>query len=588
MASIEVSPVQLEAIKILSPQLTLNSANNRRYGVLLGPGQVSYREILSNSYSNSSAVLICNPPSPQTCVSRLVLVGHRTRTTFTGISAPGNVLLQSAMPNVGGVRTAGNVANLVAPRAFPLSNITQNVTLTLGNASFSTNLNSYFRALTRYHNPVEQRNLNQSMTPSMLDQNFEYVSAVGDEYQWQYSPRNPLGAVIDNVQEEPRGSFVGCKIITNTANQAIVEMFVVEPIFLSPLTFARDDVQVSLIGLGTIQVQYTFGSRSGPIADGLWSIGRDPTLSTIQNVAVETLNVTSFWNYLTPSLTMSIPRELTYSYNEPTNYITAFNAPINPGQSQILNFNSVQFSAVPQLCYIYIPERDSDTSYESTDTFLEIQSITCTFQNNDGLLSSCSQYDLYQISARHNCNMSFRQWTTNVGSVLCLEYGLDIPLPDNLAPGVRSLINWSFQVTVRNQQNRPIVPQICCLVSLEGIVSISAENSVIRSVGVLSQENVLQTIASGTVMPYTHSKNIYGGGMHGNGFFDSVKSFFTKTVPGALRTGLNVASKFGIKNPYLDLVDQGLQLSGNGRSRARRSRRGGAGMSRAELEDMLQ
>jgi hypothetical protein len=583
MASIEVSPTQLEAIKVLDPRLTLNSANNRKYGVLMGPGQNSFREVISTSFSNSNATILANPPSPQIGVSRLVFIGHRTRTTFTGVSQPGNVLLQTAMPNANGIRPAGNVASLVSARNAPLNQILQNLTVTLGNASFSSNICSYHRALTRYHNLVDQRNINFSMSPSMPDPHFEYVSVPGSEYQWQYSARNPLGAMIDNPNEEPRGSFVGCKVISNTANEAVVEMFVVEPIWLSPFTFQRGDSQVALFGIGTLSLQMTFGSRAGPISYGLWSIGRDPTLSTINNVAVETLAVTSYWNYVTPQLTMNIPREMVYSYNEPTNYITAFQAPINPGQTQLLNFNSVQFSAVPQLIYIFVGKRASDTTYYDTDTFLSIQSISCTWQNQDGLLSSASVYDLYQNSVRNGCNMSYRQWTYDCGSVLCLEMGTDINLQNTDAPGVRGLFNWSFQIGVLNQTNEPVVPEINCLVSLEGIVTITDSNSVIRSVGVLSQENVLQTIATGQIVPYTPPRNVYGGG-----WFDSVKSFFTKTLPKIARTGVNVASSLGVASPYLNLVDEGLKLSGNGRSRARLRRRGGAGMSRAELEDMLQ
>jgi len=238
---------------------------------------------------------------------------------------------------------------------------------------------------------------------------------------------------------------------------------------------------------------------------------------------------------------------------------------------------------VPQLIYIFISPRDSDTTYLTTDTFLSIETITCTWQNQDGILSSASVFDLYQMSVKNGCNMSYRQWTYDCGSVLCLEMGTDINLQNTDAAGVRGLYNWSFQVTVRNQTKVPVIPQINCLVSLEGIVSISAENSVIRSVGVLSQENVLQTIATGQIVAYTPPRNVYGGG-----WFDSVKNFFSKNIsklPSLLRTGINTAQSMGVTNPYLGLADQALKLTGNGRRRLKH--RGGAGMSRAELEDML-
>ena len=569
----------LEAVQIMDPRLTANSAKNRQYGVFRGANQVTSRISNSTNFSNSSIIIDANPPSTGTYIDRKMYVRTVFRIVFTGTSTPGNVLLQAK-----GMRTAPGVSNgvsyLQSARAYPFSNICANAQIQLGNTLISSNLNSYQRALTRYMNDTDSQNLDYSLCPSYPDQYFEYAST-DPSYLIQFSNRNPLGSSLANTVVSPRGSFWGCVITQNTATDAVVEMTVTEPFWLPPCLSHRDDTQLAFIGLQNLQMVFNLASRSGNIAYGLWSSAPDPTLSTINTINADVISSSGLFQYYTPPLTQSIPQSLNYSYSEVTNYITRFNDILAPASSQLLQFNAIQLNSVPDRVYIYISDADSNFTNETTDTFAVIESINVTFVNQDGLLNNMTQEQLYLMSLNNGCNLSYEQFTDRVGSVLCLSWGTDIAVASPLqSPGVRGQFNFSFQIRVRNQSRQNINPQINAVICQAGVLTIS-NNNVTRNIGVLNEQDVLQVLENGAEMPYTVSRNVYGGFK-----WSSIAKFFGK-IPGLLRKGTNFLDKVGLSNPYVDLVKQGLTLSGNGRRKSRRVR--GRGMlGRDELNDLLE
>lgn len=581
-------PVEpLKAVRVLDPRITINDQSNKTYGVFTGPAQNTYRIVTSTNFSNSSIILDCNPPSMQTYINRKIWIETQYRLTFTGTSTLGNVLLQApGLPTASGTVPAGNVSYLNAPRAYPFAQICANAQITMGNMSISTNLNTYQRALTRYMNLVDQRNLDLSDTPAMLDQHFDYFVPAGQQNQIQYSNRNPLGSYIANPHEEPRGSFIGCLVTSNTDTAAEVLMTVVEPYWVSPELYERGDEQVAFIGLNNMQFQFNLAARGGGnIINGLWSTAADPTLSIITSASADVLGARAFINYLTPQITQEIPRTVFYGYYELTNYQTQSVAPLLSGASTQLQMNAVQLNSIPNRAYVFISERDADFNYTKTDTYLSIDSINVTWENQDGLLNNASQHDLYEMSVRNGCNESFRQWSYDVGSVLCFSFSSDIALNSLDAPGKRGQYNFSFQINVTNQTRNSVIPVINCLIVQEGVMSIE-NNNVVRSVGVLDSQEVLNVIESGVSAPYHMPKTVYGGLS-----WKDIKNFFKSTLPKVLRQGVNVASKIvpAQYQPVVSFADQGLKLIGHGKRRPGRPRksRGGAMMSREELEDLL-
>lgn len=593
--SLELPVERLNSVRVLDPRVTINDQKNKTYAIFQGGSQNTYIERVSTNFSNTAAVIDCNPPSMQTYINRKIYLKMSFTLTFTGTSSPGNVLLQApGLPTSTGLATPGNVSYLNAPRNSPIASILANSQITLGNMVISTNLNTYQRAMFRYANFLDQRNYDFSMTPAMLDQHFLYFDPVGSINPIQYSGRNPLGiSYATTTGDEGRGQFVGCVVTSNTPTSATVEMTCVEPYWVSPLLYEREMTDVAFIGIQNMQFQLNLAARGGGgIFNGLWSTAADPTLSIITGTSATVDYVSALLNFVTPAITQSIPKTVFYSYYEPTNYQTQSQQILAPGATTVLNFNAIQLNSIPNRCYIFAADRDSNFNYTVADTYLSIQSINVTWENQDGILNAANQNDLYAISVRNQCNDTFRQWSYDVGSVLALQFGVDIALDSLSCPGKRGpgQFNFSFQLTVLNQTNLPVTPNLNCVIWQEGVMSIE-NNNVIRSVGVIGSQDVLNAIGSGATMPYHIPRSINGGLS-----WSQIKNFIKNTLPKALRSGLNIAEKIvpAQYKPVLSFADQGLKLIGQGRrgtSRRKvgrpRKRRGGEMMSRNELEGML-
>jgi hypothetical protein len=145
--------------------------------------------------------------------------------------------------------------------------------------------------------------------------------------------------------------------------------------------------------------------------------------------------------------------------------------------------------------------------------------LTVTWQNQQ-LLSQATTQDLFNMSIKNGCNMSWSQFIGRTGSVLAVDFGLDLGLAPNQAPG--SLGNYQLGLTCNftNTSSQAILPTLYVVVVAEGAFNMT-DGSCSHSLGVLSPDDILR----GEIMPigsYRRSEDIYGGK------FEFLKSFMSK------------------------------------------------------------
>lgn len=520
----------LDLVRVIDPKVDINNLRNKQYGIYSGGSQNSYKQFISNTYDDSQISWVATPPSQNTYVSRRLLLNMKFRMTFTGQSAGVGIhLLQAAgLPTAPGVQ-AGTF-QYDAPRCSPLASAFRTLQVQMNNDNISTNLSSYSRILQRFNRNSDEEDKEYSMSPMMPDQSQSYNDLLG-------FPRNPLAAYGDNVDQCPRGGFTGCTIIRNDSTGlpgdiAIVDMEFTEPFWLSPWSFGRNQEEVSFISIQNINVQATLNGRGNGVLTGLGSAlwSHAPQGSALVTATANVLGGSLFFNYISPDLTQQLPSEVMYSYFEPTLYPTSSSIAVAPNQATTLVMNNVQLNTTPNRMYIFVSQRDQDVNITSTDTYFRIDKINITYNNQDGILSNMVIQDLYNMYLRNGGNMSYPQFTKYVGSVVCVSFGPDIPLDALNAPGVRDSQNLSLTVQCTNVSNIAMTPTLNVLVVQEGVMYING-NSIMRSVGVLDHQDVLNSKSQSTVS-YQASRNFYG-----SGFWDDVGSFFRKLV----RPGINLA-----------------------------------------------
>jgi len=478
----------IEPVKIMDPILDFDQS--QFYGVVSGGQQVSWKPITSTSYSNVNATFSAPPPSPAIAVGRHVKLVQPVQIIFTGNAPLDQGLLQSQYD---------------APRAYPLSSIMNSLQVDLNNTSFSINMSDTIHGLLRYHNPEKLQMGSLSTTPSLLDQSQQYGDLAN-------SIRNPLASYIDSNDGaiEGRGGFpyttMANGISTGIGNDttSTVTMTFVEDLFISPLLFGTCDEDTGFIGLQTFQLIVNWATDLSRI----WSHS-DAGGTTLTNIDVILQQPTLLFQYKTPSPLQTIPSSQTYPYYEIQRYPTTYGSAVPAygvlGNSIRMSSNNIQLNSIPRMMYIWARKQNADLDFTDTDTFFSINNISINWANNSGLLSNATKYDLYQMSKKNGCNLSWTQWSGEptyflsgqtvqdihgVGSVLAIEFGTDIGLPPDECAGLNGTYQLQMEVTIENQSAASAQPTLYVVIVNEGTFTIE-NNSSYSQIGVLSRQDVL-------------------------------------------------------------------------------------------------
>jgi hypothetical protein len=553
--------------RVVDTRTDVNSYSRRTYQIFDGPQDAGYVRFVPNGGQSSGNQLnfTLNPPSTRVFVNRRVFIEATFEVTLVGVPADGkSTLLNYARtgailaPDASPGTTLGDINGTNGPRAYPLANATRSLQVSINNDQLSQNLGQYWRATTRYANGLAQSEIDQGLTPTMLDLAQTYVQTDGTAL----SPFAQRGA---NPLQTSRTSLYNIQVVDNepwnpaaplTPVTARVRFTVREPLFLSPFLFQRGDQDTGLIGVQTMNLQLQLGGRGGSdLAAAVYSV--DGVGTFVDNSVIADPIITAvtkecyvYMNFLTPDALQIIPDINNYPYYEPTLYTTTLPGTIAAGATQqVINMNNVQLNSIPQRLLIFLDEPDSAASPYKADVFASIQSINISFDNRDSLLAAATTVDLYNIAAKNNTNLTWTEWNRDCGSVLCLNFGEDIPLRANQAVGLRGSYNLRMQVTFNNvktaqasgiapDDNGPYIPLPMAGVSLQvlvfgvGVMTIAQQN-VVRTVGILTNEDVLRSKMQPAV-PFMPSGDLYGGG-----FFDD----FAKGFMSVIRPVANIASK---------------------------------------------
>lgn len=422
------------------------------YAILKGGNQVTWKRYTTTSISNSSITWSCPPPSGNVFVDRKQYVLLPVRLIFT---APGGLL--------GPVLNPGNDA----PRAFPLNGSLETLQGAVNGQSFSIFISDMVHALTHYNTGIRLHNKDYSLTPTYPDQTQSYADLASGNV------RNPLGGYQNGIHECPmqRGGFP-FTIVQNTTNQAVVDMVICEPLFLSPWFWGCGDTN-GFYNVTTMDFNLTFLSN----ANRFWSHTPLGASNTITNVQAVFSNFTSvfatpfsysdnqplmLFKYITPDETqvLSPNMPITYSYYDVQRYPLDFSSAVPSGSISplgLISSNNLQLNSIPRIMYVYARIRNQDlytpgTGITQTDTYLALENMNVTFANYTGLLSSCDKAQLYQISIKNGCCMNWTQWSGErendpaswltpvaqygtIGSVMAVEFATDLGLPSDMCPG---------------------------------------------------------------------------------------------------------------------------------------------------------
>jgi hypothetical protein len=578
---------RLNLQRVVDKRIDASEPDNRVYNVLESGVSVSYYDQLNDGGPNISQLTwTLNPPDNGSFIDRRILMQLVFELTFRGTSAAAGIpLLQCAGlsldPSAGGGVSTG-LQYYDCPRSWPLARSMQTLELNLGGDSISQSVNQYVTAMLCYNNDVDNQDGFTSMTPTMPDQSQAYADLDG-------FARDPMRGYGDNANQCPRGGFVGATIVRNdstgtNADVAIVRLNACELLDLSPLLYEKGRQGLGFRGISTMKMQMSLGGKGTGALSGLisslWShkvLAAGPQ-STFSSASVVALEAKVKYHCIQAPPTEAVPKSLNYNYSQINSYPTSVNTPFLPGAINEISMNSVQLESVPTRLIMWVAPQDSLYNINSTDTFFAIDKVEVTFAGRQTLLAAATPQDLYQIARKNGVNLSWRQYTKDVGAVLALDLGEDIPMDTLLAPGTRGNFNLQVKVTCRNLASAAVVPTLNVIAISEGVMTIVGGRSV-RNIGILSAQDVLDSKSLKPV-PYMPSGSVYGGA-----WYDDVWSFIKRAGRPAINAAKAIVpALYPAAAPILEGVDRAAAAVGIGLPR---KVRGGAKLSRAQLQALM-
>ena len=528
------------------------------FAVKSGASQTTYQRFPATSASNSSLIFSVQVPSENVVIGRDVLITTGLSFTMTagnsaGAGNPGAVPVGSSAFDYG-------VTD--ALQAFPMASLMTTATASINNTTVSVNLQDVLPSMLRLNNSRELYRFNSS-TPSLPDQAYaRYIQGVG-------ANNNPLAGYSNasyDIDQVPRGAHPASIVITRTDGVSgatdnspiavndddtwVIEFstVVAEPLFLSPFIFGDPEYnQQGLLGINNMNFTFnidatckrlfstsnpyirtislgTAANPNGFTAGSAILTQNQPSspallfkfLSTQPSDLIETKNVVPY---------MDFPRYLTSSAN--TSSVAAQG-------SATLTSSNLQINQIPDLFIINIRKPMNSQTIQDASAFMTINNVSINLNNQSGLLSSASAYDLWRMSVKNGSTQSWAEFgglaqqsnSTNgvgnfidtTGSLLIIDPAYDLSLPDYITSGSLGNYNFQFQVGVTNtlvaDGGAALTPEICVIAVNSGIMTTQQGVSAIYT-GILTKEMVLNAKSrqQASAMKSAEIKRMVGGNM---------------------------------------------------------------------------
>ena len=479
------------SIKVLDPRINLHEYDQALNLVQKGCSRYTYQTEGAKSYSNTQALFSIIPPSTRTIIDRNI----RVRWYFE---------VKTDQDQVFGVHDA--------LRQCPVSSIIDSITVNINGDGFSHQTSDTIHAMMCYGVKNDDHNHKISQFPSQPDAYQEYS-------QWaQYgSGKCPLKQYGENSTIPTRAGFYREQVDSKTSR-----FIVTEPLWLSPFNNLNEDAE-GFVNVNKLDFSIRFKSDlsrvlshdSGNNAPNISSV----TVNFYQQPEMLML-------YITPPLLMPLPSILSLPYYKPDIYIKSVGN-VNAGASKLaFSSDTFRLSQIPRYAMVFAQQSRNARDFKTSDSFAVINRVSVLWNNENNLLSSATQQDLYNMSVRNGCTLSYPAWSNYRGSPLVMSFGNDLALGEDESVGVHGQYTFKIEVDLKNSSINAKDYELYVIFMNEGVYQIF-ENGARSSLGNLTREMVL----SAHQAPEQLNQHEYAQ-LQGSGFWSGLKGFFNKVAHG--------------------------------------------------------
>lgn len=357
------------------------------------------------------------------------------------------------------------ILDSLALRFAPFTSCCNSIQLELNGKQQSTNIYRYYAALMKYCNTQQEMTNDFSCMPTYMDTYPSYNNPGAAAAGPFGTNRDPMTNYGSGSLYEPtrRAGYLNNIIKSSTitdANKDITIKFEVEEIIpLSPLFWGHREVK-SLIGLDTLNISFQIRDLSRMFSSWIFGSAANNADNLTFEFDEKTLGGALLeFIYIKPRANVPIPRMIHYPYNNVKDFsINVADTVVKGGEKKSEQFSNIQLQGVPKRLYIFVKRQDADETYYTTDTFARIDKITLDLGTRSGLLAECEPQALYRMAVKNGYQGSWDAWYSQVGSVLCIDFGSDVSLDLLDAPGALRQMQISFKLDFTGLYNNSAVP----------------------------------------------------------------------------------------------------------------------------------
>jgi len=478
------------------------------FAVVSGAAQTTYQSFQSTSASNSALIYNIQVPSENIVIGRDALISATVTITLDVTGVPNGDL-------------AFNYGATDAFAPFPLNSLFSTLTAQINNTTVSTNLIDTLPSILRM-NDAQYLSKYNGMTPSLPDLAYLNYS------DGLLTNNNPLASYTVGGYDQviPRGAFpLNSIVVVHTPTVGPVDASLVstnvgdtwkititatftEPLFLSPFTWGNPETNAQgFLGINNMAITANINTSCSRMFRTA-----NPYITNIQLGSPAQSNGFSsaqmLFKFLSTQPSDLVQARNVVPYTDMPRYLSNFNGQVNLAQNATATLVSqnIQISQIPDLFIISVRIPMSQQTYQNSDSFLQINSISCNLNNSSGLLSSCSAFDLWRFSVANGSNQTWAEFggTSSVvdnvsgegnnigtiGSLLVISPAMQLSLPDYISSSSTGQYNFTFNVNVTNRYGFSVAPEICVICVNSGMMVTNQGVSSTYS-GLLTREAVL-------------------------------------------------------------------------------------------------
>lgn len=606
---------------------------------LKGLAQQNTIRLVANSQTNSQIVFDFQV-NPNDILDKKMILEMQLQMTATG---PGN-------------RTTLELQSEAFPAGFclrqlPLNSLIDTMSIRINNSEYSTSPATFAKTLLRCSNKDAEWRRRHLSTIGQPDYSNDYsaLSPLKPDYTgldtntvmpWRYSAKNPDTSALNRGCQTSDGELIRSahpytEAINPTAQTAVRTWLVQEPLYHPLLSFENNEgfTNVNHIRI-TLNLnpdllrcfskavpidRFVRNNVYNPYDFGLISVADNNTITVNQAYTFAPLivgpatgaGITTYLTYQTSTPIQEVPKIYQCPVKIPETNEDTTGAPLVFGATNsVTYFRTLTLNQVPSHMILLAPfdlskgqtsnvgpqtvANYDPLTCEISDGGMTIQSLNITVNNETGICSSMSLYDLWKTSAKNGLDLNFDQYQ-RFGSVIVLKFGED--LCSSLLPGQLGTFMFRFSCVVTNNagctasgfvptQPRPDASTpagtnaktsiganargyiLRCIFLYDGVLEVTPQQvSLVQGSENYAIKQGLETLVDAST---SDSPNLKGSGLMGGSFASGWQKFL-RGAKGVLGTVANVGGKVlsSIGDPRAQLINQALQsvntlANGNG------------------------